>query len=81
MSVRQENEPCSITALLPSARAITIGFPLAFSGSAFHRRTVSSMRSRFICSPTFPLRAAPAGLIPATVSVMLETSILCAILR
>jgi hypothetical protein len=53
---------------------------LAFSGSAFHRRTVSSMRSRFICSPTFPLRP-PAGLIPATVSVMLETSILCAILR
>ena len=29
MSVRQENEPCSITALLPSARAITVGFPLA----------------------------------------------------
>jgi hypothetical protein len=82
MSVRQENEPCSITALLPSARAITVGFPLALSGSACQRRTVSSMRSRFICSPTFlnRCRTAPAGLMPGTASPMFETSILCAIL-
>jgi hypothetical protein len=54
MSVlRQENDLCSMTALLPSARAITVGFALALSGSACHRRTVSSMCSRFIWSPTF----------------------------
>jgi hypothetical protein len=55
---------------------------LALSGSACQRRTVSSMRSRFICSPTFLLGACrTCKLRPGTASPMLETSILRAIFK
>jgi len=82
-SVCQENEPCSITALLPSDRAITVGFPLALSGSARQRRTVSSMRSRFMRLPTFLHRYAPLLLdqMLGAANLILETSILGTIFK
>jgi hypothetical protein len=69
-------EPCSVTALLPSARAITVGFPLALSGSELYPQCVPGSFAHlpfFIGARRYcRINAEVAGLV-------LEKSILCAI--
>jgi hypothetical protein len=76
MSVCQENEPCSITALLPSARAITVGFPLALSGWGLPE-TNCLLNALSVHALTFlHRRALPPGSMLGAANLMLENSIL-----